>query len=86
MACQDDLRRLLGGLLKGESLKPTRMPSDLSECLRLLESDEFSPISLRMHSGQSLKQLDSHTCDHRLLGPEGLNQSIQKLMFRAMAH
>ena len=80
MASLDHLRRLLRGLLDDESLKPLRITADLSELLRLLESDEFSPISLGMHARRLLERLVSHNLqshgEHEL---RGLNQGIQKL-------
>ena len=80
MASLDHLCRLLRGLLDDESLKPLRITADLSELLRLLESDEFSPISLGMHARRLLERLVSHNLqshgEHEL---RGLNQGIQKL-------
>lgn len=79
-ASLDHLRRLLHGLLEDESLKPLRITSDLSELLRLLESDEFSPISLGMHARRLMERLVRHNL--RSQGDDelrGLNQGIQKL-------
>ena len=80
LASLDHLRRLLRGFLDDESLKPLRITPDLSELLRLLESEEFSPISLGMHARRLLERLVSHNLrsqgDHEI---RGLNQGIQKL-------
>ena len=85
LASLDHLRRLLRGLLEDESLKPLRITPDLGELLRMLESDELSPISLGMHARRLLERLVSHNL--RCQGDQelrGLNQGIQKLRLLGM--
>lgn len=76
----DSLRRLMRGFLEDETLTSLRINPDLGELLRLLESEEVSPISLGLHSRRLLERLVIHSLhsagerEHR-----GLNQGIQKL-------
>ena len=85
LASLESLRRLLRGFLEDESLKPLRITADLSELLRLLESEEMSPISLGMHSRRLLERLVSHNLQSQ--GEQklrGLNQGIQQLKVLGM--